>query len=198
MFMAKSCCLRVWGKVYKIIKGEVKKVRRGVRLRRGRVFCVFFFFWLQPVLEPRYQVFTQHGVPSGSHLPVAHPTQWLTPPGGSPLPVAHPSQWLTPPSGSPLPVAHPSQWLTPPGGSPLPVAHPSQWLTPPSGSHLPAAHPSRWLTPPSGSPLPVAHPSQWLTPPSGSPLLVSLRICFLLVWFGPLFFLYTGILEEPD
>ena len=37
--------------MYKIIKGEVRK-----RLERGeRGGENFFFFWLQPVLEPRYQ-----------------------------------------------------------------------------------------------------------------------------------------------
>ena len=43
--------------MYKIIKGEVRKVRKGGEWGEGDFFFFFFFFffWLQPVLEPRYQ-----------------------------------------------------------------------------------------------------------------------------------------------
>ena len=39
--------------MYKIIKGEVRKVRKGGVL--GFFLFVCLFFWLQPILEPRYQ-----------------------------------------------------------------------------------------------------------------------------------------------
>ena len=39
--------------MYKIIKGEVRKVRKGGVL--GVFLFVCLFFWLQPILEPRYQ-----------------------------------------------------------------------------------------------------------------------------------------------
>ena len=57
MFMARSCCLRVWGKSVQDHKGEVRKVRKGGSGEREIFFLFFyiFFFWLQPVLEPRYQ-----------------------------------------------------------------------------------------------------------------------------------------------
>ena len=58
-----SCCLRVWAKVYKIIKGEVRFLFIFIYLFYLFLFILFFnfnflfiyFFKLQQVLEPRYQ-----------------------------------------------------------------------------------------------------------------------------------------------
>ena len=48
MFMAKSYGLRVWVKVYKIIKGEVRKVRKeGGGVGEGENFFFFFFGYSQ-------------------------------------------------------------------------------------------------------------------------------------------------------
>ena len=47
MFMAKSCCLRVWSKSVQDHKGEVRKVRKagGGEWGEGEFFLILFFIF---------------------------------------------------------------------------------------------------------------------------------------------------------